>query len=66
MNVEYIDDYVWNMLQNTTYLHPRILGKVFDWSIGASGVLFLKQTIKCLNNCYLTVRLKAQSLIVAH
>ena len=66
MNVEYIDHYVWNMLQNTTYLHPRILGIGFDWSIGASGVLSLKQTIKWLNNCYLTVRLKAQSLIVAH
>ena len=66
MNVEYIDDYVWNMLQNATYLHPRILGIGFDWSIGASCVLSLKQIIKWLNNCYLTVRLKAQSLIVAH
>ena len=53
-------------MQNTTHLHPRILGIGFDWSIGASGVLSLKQTIKSLNNCYLTVRLKAQSLIVAH
>ena len=35
-------------------------------SIGASGLLSFKQTIKWLNNCHVTARLEAQSLIVAH